>query len=407
MSERHSNRAAASGKPVKPSKPYPEYPLTAHPAGCWCKKIRGKIHYFGPWNDPDGALAKYLEQKDALHAGRKIRPDPDALKVKDVANAFLNAKSEALKTGELSPRTWADYRAIMDMMVQGLGKHRTVTSLDPEDFASLKNKLAQRNGLHRLCTVIQVIRSAFKHAFESGLTDRPVRFGPVFRRTSIKTLRLHRAKQGPKLFTAGEIRRLIAAAGTQLRVMILLAINCGYGNTDCGALPLTALDLEGGWVTYPRPKTGIPRRAPLWPETVQALKEALEKRPEPKKAEFAELVFITKYGLSWSKDDSSGPIAQETRKLLKALGISGRKGLGFYTLRHTLRTVADEAKDQPAADYVMGHEAAHMSSVHRETISDERLKAVTDHVRKWLFGVHTEGKPPASLVASADQVKQV
>jgi integrase len=59
--------------------------------------------------------------------------------------------------------------------------------------------------------------------------------------------------------------------------------------------------------------------------------------------------------------------------------------LGFYTLRHTFRTIADEAKDQPAADFIMGHEVAHMSSVYRETISDERLKAVTDHVRAWLF----------------------
>src|SRR5215831_11150755 len=64
-----------STAPADPGKPYPEFPLTAHPAGYWCKKIRGKIHYFGPWDDPDGALAKYPEQKDALHAGRTPRPD--------------------------------------------------------------------------------------------------------------------------------------------------------------------------------------------------------------------------------------------------------------------------------------------------------------------------------------------
>src|SRR5262249_40965996 len=162
----------------------------------WAKKIRGRMVYFGLWADPDAALANYLEQKDDLHAGRKPRPDPETLVVKDVANAFLNAKDEALAAGELSPRTRADYGSIMDAMVAGLGKPRAVPSLGPDDFAALKAKLAKRNGPYRMCTVIQVVRCAFKHAYESGLLDRPMRFGPSFKRTSKKTLRLHRAKQG-------------------------------------------------------------------------------------------------------------------------------------------------------------------------------------------------------------------
>src|SRR5262249_35706916 len=151
-----------------------------------------------------------------------------------------------------------------------------------QDFATLKNKLARRNGPHRMCTVVQVIRCAFKHAYESGLLDRLMRFGPAFKRTSKKTLRLHKARQGAKLFTAEELRRLLDAAGTPMGAMILPGTKAGFGNADCGNLPHTALDLERGIIDSPRPKTGIPRRCPLWPETVAALKEALAGRKEPK-----------------------------------------------------------------------------------------------------------------------------
>src|SRR5439155_1427745 len=115
--------------------------------------------------------------------------------------------------------------------------------------------------------------------------------------------------------------------------------------------------------------------------------------PEAKKEEHAELVFITKYGDTWGKDTSENPISREVGKLLTKAEINGRKGLGFYTLRHTFRTVADEAKDQPACDFIMGHEVPHMSSVYRETIGDARLKAVSDHVRAWLFPPPKKDKP--------------
>jgi hypothetical protein len=67
----------------RPAKPRPDFPLFSHAAGVWAKKIRGKLHYFGPWADPQGALAKYNEQKDSA------RPDTEAVTVKDVANSFL------------------------------------------------------------------------------------------------------------------------------------------------------------------------------------------------------------------------------------------------------------------------------------------------------------------------------
>ena len=117
MSEPHSTVPVVADKPVKPSKPYPEFPLTAHPAGYWCKKIRGKLHYFGAWADPDGALAKYLAEKEALHAGRTPRAAAEEITVKELANAFLNAKQALVDSGELLARTWVDYKAACDLLV--------------------------------------------------------------------------------------------------------------------------------------------------------------------------------------------------------------------------------------------------------------------------------------------------
>ena len=62
----------------KPRKPYPEFPLYAHAGGVWAKRIRGKEHYFGPWNDPNGALDRYLKERDFLFAGH--RPSTSAVR---------------------------------------------------------------------------------------------------------------------------------------------------------------------------------------------------------------------------------------------------------------------------------------------------------------------------------------
>ena len=73
MSKADSNAAPPTGKSQKPNKPYPDYPPYAHATKRRAKKIRGRTLFFGPWDDPDSALKKYLAEKDALHAGQKPR----------------------------------------------------------------------------------------------------------------------------------------------------------------------------------------------------------------------------------------------------------------------------------------------------------------------------------------------
>jgi integrase len=254
--------------------------------------------------------------------------------------------------------------------------------------------MTKRWGPLRVADFVQHVRSVFKHGYDAELIDKPVRFGPGFARPTQKTLRLHRAKQGPKLFTREELLRLLDAAGTPMKALILLGFNCGYGNADCACLPLSALDLDERMVDFPRPKTGISRSCALWPESVEAIREALTQRPRPKNEADAGLTFLSRRGtplVSLREKDRTDAVAVQFGKLLRQLHINGRKGLGFYTLRHVFRTIADEARDQPGVDFIMGHESSHMSTVYRERISDDRLRAVAEHVRRWLFGDKEEG----------------
>ncbi len=387
MTHPNSTDAPATNKMQKP---YEGFPLFALNGERWAKKIRGRLVYFGSVKDGwQAALEKYEREKDALHAGRKPRDvKPGGATVKELCNHFWNAKKALLDNGELSPRTFRDYELTTDLAAQFFGKWRAVADVGPDDFAELRQQLAKTNGPVALGNWIQRFRILFKFAFDQELVSVPIRYGQGFKRPSKKTLRLEKAKKGKKLFSAEEIRRMIGAAPVQLKAMILLGVNCGFGNSDCGTLPLSAVDLEGGWLDYPRPKTGVARRCPLWAETIQALRDAIAHRPEPKSDAAAGLLFVTRYGQPWGKDIADSPVTKETRKLLDKLGINGHRN--FYCLRHTFQTIGDEAKDPIATRFIMGHADSSMSATYREDVSDERLQAVVEYVRAWLFKKNVE-----------------
>jgi integrase len=415
----------------RPKKPYPDFPLTPHPSGAWQKKIRGKIHYFGRWAkrvngklvriDGDGwreALEEYKKVADDLHAGRTPRAQTDGLTVADLCNRFLTAKLRKRESGELGLRMFGEYRETTDLIVGTFGKTRVVDDLAADDFESLRATMAERWGPVRLGNAITRVKSVFKYALDNGLIDKPIRFGGEFRKPDKGVLRRHRATNGAKMLEAHELRRLIdALAGKKvetghtdkqtgepeavtlelnpcLRAMVLLGLNAGFGNHDLATLPLSALDLDAGWVDFPRPKTGIHRRCPLWPETIATLHAILAERPSAKDKADADLVFLQRSGRRWVRNTEKSRtdnISVVFCELLKACGLY-RDGLGFYTLRHVFRTVADDARDPVAIDLIMGHTDPTMGGHYRERIDDSRLRAVAEHVRTWLFGGEPDGR---------------
>src|SRR5579864_8126691 len=389
-------------------KPYPNFPLTKHRTGQWCKKVRGRIHYFG--TDADAALAKWLKHKDYLEAGLAppVENQPEAPTVRLLVNKFLTAKQALVASGEMSPRTFADYHRTGGVLVKFFGRLRPLQDLTPEDFIALRARIAEGNGPHGLANTIQRVRTIM--LFSSDALGVPVNFGrKTFRKPAKKVFRAARAERGQRMFEPEELRRMLDSAKQPLRAMILLGLNGAFGQSDLAGLPLSALDLHAGWCNYPRPKTGIHRRVPLWPETCDAIHQWLPERPEPKDQADAKLVFITKYGHrfvrtkkgSTDRENSIDGISQEFRKLVRKLGL--KRAGSFYDLRHVFRTIADTARDQPAAVAIMGHapDADDMSDNYRERIDDDRLLAVVNVVRNWLWPVKSAEELPTTIPISA------
>jgi integrase len=76
-------------------------------------------------------------------------------------------------------------------------------------------------------------------------------------------------------------------------------------------------------------------------------------------------------------------IGQEFAKLLRKLKLK-RPGVSFYALRHTFETIGGDSRDQVAVDGIMGHVDSSMAGHYRERLDDQRLRDVTEHVRRWL-----------------------
>ncbi|MEO8271591.1 MAG: tyrosine-type recombinase/integrase [Aureliella sp.] len=377
-----------STEPAKSRRPRKsDFPLQVHKAsGYWCKSCKGRRIYFEQVkNDPNGqrSLQTWLDQRDDLLAGRRPA-SKDAKRIKDLCNHWLTHKQNKLKSGELSQRSFDEYKATTDFVVAQLGSNRAIDNVDSDDFAAMRVALAKQYGPNGLSKRIQQVRSLFKHGWESGLLGAPAKYGPGFEKPTAKVMRQHRIAKGRQDFTAAEVQEMLRHARPNIRAMLLLGVQAGLGNTDIAELPLSAVNLETGWVDYPRAKTATHRRFKLWPETVAAIQTTLAIRPEVN----SELLFISARGNDYTDAKRNGyRIAGDFVQVTEAAKITGKRG--FYCLRRTFQTQAEEARDLVAVQAVMGHISTErdMSARYRQSISDERLSAVAEVVRQWLLPI--------------------
>ena len=389
----HSDIFNMVKKRIKPKKPYPGFPLSPCGNGQWQKKVRGKARYFGVWEDPDAALRKWLDQRDDLMAGREPRPANDErLTVLSLCDRFMASKHSKVDSKEIAIPSISNYKRTLEIVLATFGRNRTVEDLQPFDFEKLRAILAKDVKIITLRTRIQHTQTLFKYAYDERLIDKPLWLGNGFKKPEKRFIlaerQADRAANGPRMFEAEEIRQILKVARPHIKTMTLLGINCAFGATDISKLPIRSINLDTGWITFPRPKTSVERRCKLWPETVEAIREYSEKRPKPIDPKNNHLAFVSKRGLPIVHLTENGMTAdmlcQEFLGVLKELKMNGRRR-AFYALRHTFETVGGASLDQVAVDFIMGHSDSSMAAEYRERIDNVRLEAVANHVHDWLW----------------------
>jgi integrase len=357
--------------------------------GYWCKKVRGRRIYFeATKNDPDGeiSLKQWLRTKDALLAGEdpeRVEKANSGLMLGDLCEFWMEHQEAKLNAGDIGKRTFDELHAIGKFLLKHIRKEREVSSIVPQDFAKVRSALAANYGPNGLNKRITQIRSLFRFAYLEGHIDREIRYGKSFEKPSAKTMRKLRSDQGRMDFTREEILAMLEKATVSQKAMVLLGINGALGNSDVADLPKKALDLKHGWLDYPREKTAVERRIPLWKETVEAIQAAMKKRPSD-----GDFVFVSARGQDYRDESRTGwRVTGEFRQVLAKAKIPSRKR-GFYSLRRTFQTQAEKCYDLVAVKAIMGHAFSEqdMSARYRQTVDDERLLRATNVVRTWLFG---------------------
>lgn len=374
MSPKRKQQTTPQATPVWP---YPDVvKMTAHPpSGQWKKKYQGRTYYFGSLNDPAAALKRWREEWPRITQGlpRETGPSRAAptATLADACNEFLNAKVQAYDRRELAWRTYSNYRAVCRRMLDALGRTLPVGSIDRETGRTLLRALEPLGPTGRHNHVVMIRTIVRWIARETGAD---ITLGEDFKGPPARMLREQRRKRHGQTFTPTELRLLYYAsfADPMLRAMILLGINGGYSNSDLAMIRTAEVDLEEGWISQLRAKTGADREVALWTGTVDAIRAIHD--PE------REYLIVGPSGLPYH-GRGRHDISRRFRRFADRLGIEG----SFRWLRYSFATAAAETGDEHARRLTMGHVVDGVSERYVLEFPPERLIELSEHVRHWMF----------------------
>jgi integrase len=251
------------------------------------------------------------------------------ISAKELANRFIAAQQANWREPETTLHCYRNW------VGRFLKDHPRLLAADltVEAFAAWKLSLRQRGYSPKAINhYLSAVRAMYAFAGDTELLATV----PHLKRVKNESQRDGSAERRP-LYTADHLKDLLGKADSQMKAMIFLGLNCGFGPKDIHDLRWD--DIDGERTALPRSKTGVTQTYRLWEETRAAL-EAVRLERQKLIARLARRgrdrsdrghVFVTKFWRSWSRD----AVAEQFRGLCKAAGVPC---YGFYRLRHCAST---------------------------------------------------------------------
>jgi integrase len=120
--------------------------------------------------------------------------------------------------------------------------------------------------------VFATARTFIRFLWESGLIELPPR------NIDSRAFRFNGGAKSVKTWTVEEVKRVVREAPGQLRLHLLLMLNCGFTQQDVSDLKDSEVDWQGGTITRRRSKTAQHENVPtvcyrLWPLTFELLQQ--------------------------------------------------------------------------------------------------------------------------------------
>jgi integrase len=363
-----------------------KFPLTFHPTGQYCKKIKGKMYYFG--SDKKEAIQRYLDQATYLHGHQENlqKPTSDNMTLKQLCDMYLKYQYSKLQANDLTASHHNEQIGSLNKLMAFLGQNIDINNISTLDLQNYKRRIQKSHvSVCRLNLHISIMKALFHWARKNDILANIPNIDAISRGKIIHQERF--------TFNSEHITRLLSVADVKMRAMVWLGLNCGFGCTDCSELKWSDLDIVSARVKLARKKTGISRDLPLWPETVESLKRV------PK---IGKLVFYTSRGNPYIqtlfKMDDNGDgkyatlntITTNFSRLLKKLGFDVPKGTGFYTLRRTAATIAARSGDPFAVQRLLGHADLQMATRYVQDVSEQTDRVIQNsrmyicQINNWL-----------------------